>query len=114
LETADTSQIKLLLKGSCCPNCIVELAFAQPGMLSRKCWPNQASPSAGQVIARLQNIEALQAEVARAEEACLLAEQAFGRAEAEALSAVAAANEAVRVSAVLSSTISTSPPICEA
>jgi HlyD family secretion protein len=51
----------------------------------------------GQVIARLENSEAMQAEVANAEEAFLQAELAFSSAEAEALKKLADAHEAVRV-----------------
>jgi multidrug resistance efflux pump len=75
----------------------VELAFAQPGIVDEVLVQAGHDVAAGEVIARLQNIETLQAEVARAEETCLLAEQAFGRADAETLSALAAANDAVRV-----------------
>ena len=93
--TANLSSV--VAEGKLLPVPSVELAFAQPGVVQEVLVGAGQEVAAGQVIARLQNIEAMQAEVARAEEACLLAEQAFGRAEAEALSALAAANEAIRV-----------------
>jgi HlyD family secretion protein len=100
MATAATSPNKVVAEGKLLPMLSVELGFAQPGIVKEVLAEPGQSLSAGQVIARLQNIEAMQAEVTRAEEACLLAEQAFGRAEAEALSAVAAANEAVRVAQI--------------
>ncbi len=50
----------------------------------------------GQILARLENSEALQAEVARAEEAYLTAEQAFNTSEAAALRELSDAHEALR------------------
>lgn len=96
LTTAEISLNEVVAEGRLLPAPSVELAFAQAGVVEEVLAGPGQEVVAGQVIARLQNIEALQAEVARAEETCLLAEQAFGRAEAEALSALAAANEAVR------------------
>jgi multidrug resistance efflux pump len=96
LTTAETSLNEVVAEGKLLPAPSVELAFVQSGVVEEMLVESGEEVAAGQVIARLQNIEALQAEVARAEETCLLAEQAFGRAEAEALSALAAANEAVR------------------
>jgi multidrug resistance efflux pump len=97
LTPAETSLDEVVAEGKLLPAPSVELAFAQPGIVDEVFVQAGQEVAAGKVIARLQNIETMQAEVARAEEACLLAEQAFGRADAETLSALAAANEAVRV-----------------
>ncbi len=51
----------------------------------------------GQIIARLENSESLQAEVARAEEAYLTAQQAFNTSEAAVLRELSDAHEAVRI-----------------
>ena len=86
----------VVAEGKLLPAPSVELAFAQPGIVDEVLLEPGQDVSAGEVIARTQNIEALQAEVALAEEAYLLAEQAFGRAEALALSDLSGANETVR------------------
>ena len=96
LPPAEASRDEVVAEGKLLPAPSVELAFAQPGIVDEVLVQAGQEVAAGDVIARLQNIEAMQAEVARAEEAYLLAEQAFGRAEAQALSELAAANEAVR------------------
>ena len=94
---AETSPNEVVAEGKLLPAPSAELAFAQTGIVKEVLVEPGQNIAAGQVIARLQNIEAMQAEVAQAEETCLLAEQAFGRAEAEALSSLAVANETVRV-----------------
>jgi HlyD family secretion protein len=96
LPPVEASRDEVVAEGKLLPAPSVELAFAQPGIVDEVLVQAGQEVAAGDVIARLQNIEAMQAEVARAEEAYLLAEQAFGRAEAQALSELAAANEAVR------------------
>ncbi len=96
LTPAEASLNEVVAEGKLLPAPSVELAFVQSGVVDEVLAEAGQEVTAGDVIARLQNIEAMQAEVARAEEACLLAEQALGRAEAEALSTLAAANEVVR------------------
>ncbi len=96
LIPANTNITEVVAEGKLLPIPSVELAFAQPGSVAEVLVNPGQDVAAGEVIARLQNIEALQAEVAQAEEAFLLAEQAFDRAEAGAMSALAFANEAVR------------------
>ena len=92
----EVSSNEVVAEGKLLPVPSVELDFAQPGIVQEVLVEAGQEVAAGDVIARLQNIEAAQAEVARAEETFLLAEQAFGKAEAQALSELAAANEAVR------------------
>jgi HlyD family secretion protein len=87
---------EVIAEGKLLPAPSVELAFAQIGVVEEILIQPGQEVAAGDVIARLRNIEAMQAEVARAEEAFLVAEQAFGGAEAQALSDLAAANEAIR------------------
>jgi multidrug resistance efflux pump len=87
---------EVIAEGELLPVPSVELAFAQAGVVEEILIQPGQEVTAGEVIVRLRNIEAMQAEVARAEEAFLLAEQAFGGAEAQSLSELAAANEAVR------------------
>ena len=94
--TAETGPDNVMAEGKLLPAPSVELAFAQAGVVDEVLVQAGQEVVAGQVIARLQNIESIQAEVARAEEAYLRAKQAFGRADTEALSVLAAANEAVR------------------
>jgi len=96
LAPVETNLDEVIAEGKLLPAPSVELAFAQSGIVEEMLVQPGQEVAAGDVIVRLQNIETLQAEVARAEETCLRAEQAFSGAEAEALSALAVANEAVR------------------
>ena len=74
----------------------VDISFNANGTVSEVLVSEGEQVTEGQVIARLDNSEARQADVAAAEEAFLLAEQAFDSAEAAALSKLADAHEAVR------------------
>jgi len=74
----------------------VDIAFNANGTVSEVLVSEGEQVTEGQVIARLENSEAKQAEVASAEEAFLQAQQAFDSAEAVALGKLADANEAVR------------------
>ena len=75
----------VVAEGTLLPDPSVELSFAQPGILAEMLVSEGEQVNEGQIIARLENSEALQAEVARAEEAYLMAEQAFNTSEAAAL-----------------------------
>jgi len=75
----------------------VDIAFNSNGTVSEVLVSEGEQVTEGQVIARLENSEARQAEVAQAEEAFLQAQQAFDSAEALALGKLADANEAVRI-----------------
>jgi HlyD family secretion protein len=98
LDLAPTEVLlnEVIAEGELFPVPSVELAFTQVGVVEEILIQPGQEVAAGDVIARLQNIESMQADVARAEEVFLIAEQAFGGAEAQALSELAAANEAVR------------------
>lgn len=74
----------------------VDIAFNANGTVSEVLVSEGEQVTEGQVIARLENSEAKQAEVANAEEAFLQAQQAFDGAEAAALGKLAEASEAVR------------------
>ena len=74
----------------------VDIAFNASGTVSEVLVSEGEHVTTGQVVARLENSEAKQAEVARAEEAFLQAQQAFDGAEAAALGKLAEANEAVQ------------------
>jgi multidrug efflux pump subunit AcrA (membrane-fusion protein) len=74
----------------------VDIAFNANGTVSEVLVTDGEQVSAGQVIARLENSEARQAEVAQAEEAFLTAQQAFDSAEVTALGKLAEAHESVR------------------
>jgi HlyD family secretion protein len=74
----------------------VDIAFNANGTVSEVLVSEGEQVAEGQVIARLENSEARQAEVAQAEEAFLQAQQAFDSAEAVALGKLAEANEAAR------------------
>jgi multidrug efflux pump subunit AcrA (membrane-fusion protein) len=74
----------------------VDIAFNANGTVSEVLVSEGEQVTEGQVIARLENSEAKQAEVARAEEDFLLAQQAFNSAQATALGKLANAHEAVR------------------
>jgi HlyD family secretion protein len=74
----------------------VDIAFNANGTVSEVLVEEGEQVTEGQVIARLENSEARQADVANAEEAFLQAQQAFDGAEAAALGKLAEANEAAR------------------
>ena len=73
-----------------------DIAFDANGTVSEVLVAEGEQVTSGQVIARLGNSEAKQAEVAQAEEAFLTAQQAFDSAEVNALGKLAEAHEAVR------------------
>ena len=87
----------VVAEGTLLPDPSIELAFAQPGILAEVLVAEGDLVTKGQVIARLENFEVLQAEVARAEEVYLMAEQTFNTAEAAALKNLSDAHEAQRV-----------------
>ena len=74
----------------------VDIAFNASGTVSEVLVSEGEQVSEGQVIARLENSEAKQAEVAKAEEAFLTAQQAFDSAEVTALGVLAETHESVR------------------
>jgi len=86
----------IIAEGRLEPVHYVDIAFNASGTVSEVLVSEGEQVTAGQVIARLENSEAKQAEVANAEEAFLQAQQAFDGAEAAALGKLADANEAVR------------------
>ena len=92
----ETSSV-VVAEGTLLPDPSVELAFAQPGILAEVLVAEGELVTEGQVIARLENIEVLQAEVALAEEVYLLAEQTFKTSEATALKDLSDAHEALRI-----------------
>lgn len=73
-----------------------DIAFNANGTVSEVLVSEGEQVTEGQVIARLENSEAKQADVANAEEAFLQAQQAFDSSEAAALGKLADAHEAVR------------------
>jgi multidrug efflux pump subunit AcrA (membrane-fusion protein) len=86
----------IIAEGRLEPIHYVDIAFNASGTVSEVLVSEGEQVTEGQVIARLENSEAKQAEVANAEEAFLQAQQAFDSAEASALGKLADANEAVR------------------
>ena len=86
----------IIAEGRLEPVHYVDIAFNANGTVSDVLVSDGEQVKAGQVIARLENSEAKQAEVAKAEEDFLMAQQAFDSAEVTALSKVAEAHEAVR------------------
>ena len=74
----------------------VDIAFNASGNVSEVLVSEGEQVTQGQVLARLENSEAKQADVANAEEAFLKAQQAFDSSEAAALGKLADAHEAVR------------------
>jgi multidrug resistance efflux pump len=97
VEPVQETRPVVVAEGTLLPDPSIELAFAQPGILAEVLVAEGDLVTEGQVIARLENIEVLQAEVARAEEIYLLAEQAFNIAEATALKDLSAAHETLRI-----------------
>lgn len=86
----------VVAEGILMPDPSVELSFAQPGIVADVLVAEGEQVKEGQAIARLENSEAMKAEVARAEEVFLLAEQAFNASEAAALQDLADAHEILR------------------
>ena len=86
----------IIAEGRLEPARYVDIAFNANGTVSEVLVSDGEQVKAGQVIARLENSEAKQAEVAKAEQAFLEAQNAFDGAEAAALGKLADANEAVR------------------
>jgi multidrug efflux pump subunit AcrA (membrane-fusion protein) len=74
----------------------VDIAFNANGTVSDVLVSESEQVKAGQIIARLENSETKQAEVAKAEQDFLTAQQAFDSAEVTALGKVAEAHDAVR------------------
>jgi len=74
----------------------VDIAFNANGTVAEVLVSEGEQITQGQVIARLENSESKQADVANAEEAFLQAEQAFNSSQAEALKKLADAHEAAR------------------
>jgi len=86
----------IIAEGRMEPIHYVNIAFNANGTVSEMLVSEGEQVTEGQVIARLENSEAKQAEVANAEKAFLQAQQVFDSAEAAALGILAEANEAVR------------------
>jgi len=97
IEPVQETRPVVVAEGTLLPDPSVELAFAQPGILAEILVAERDQVTEGQVIARLENIEILQAEVAHAEEVYLLAEQTFKTSEATALKDLSDAHEALRI-----------------
>jgi multidrug resistance efflux pump len=97
VEPVQETRPVVVAEGTLLPDPSIELAFAQPGILAEVLVAEGDLVTEGQVIARLENIEVLQAEVARAEEVYLLAERTFKTSEATALKALSDAHEALRI-----------------
>jgi HlyD family secretion protein len=91
------SNSSVVAEGTLLPDPSVELSFAQPGIVAEVLVAEGDQIKEGQVIARLENSEALQAEVAHAEEVYLMAEQAFNTSEAAALKDLSDAHETLRM-----------------
>ena len=74
----------------------VDIAFNANGTVSKVLVAEGEQVTEGQLIARLENSETKQAEVAKAEEDFLLAQQSFDSAEVTALGVLAEAHESLR------------------
>jgi HlyD family secretion protein len=96
LAPVKESRSIVVAEGTLLPDPSVELSFAQPGIVAEILVSEGEQVTEGQILARLENSEALQAEVARAEEAYLMAEQSFNTSEAAVLRELSDAHEAVR------------------
>jgi HlyD family secretion protein len=86
----------VVAEGTLLPNPSVELSFAQPGILAEILVAKGGQVVEGQVIAKLENSESLQAGVARAEESYLAAQQAFNASQAAVLRDLADSHESLR------------------
>ena len=90
------AETAIVAEGRIEPISYADIAFNANGTVSEVLVSEGEQVTTGQVIARLENSETKQAEVANAEEAFLQAQQAFDNAEADALGKLADANEAYR------------------
>jgi HlyD family secretion protein len=90
------AETAIVAEGRIEPIRYADIAFNANGTVSEVLVSEGEQVTTGQVIARLENSETKQAEVANAEEAFLQAQQAFDNAEADALGKLADANEAYR------------------
>jgi HlyD family secretion protein len=97
LEPVKENRSIVVAEGTLLPDPSVELSFAQPGILAEILVSEGEQVTEGQILARLENSEALQAEVARAEEAYLTAEQSFNTSEAAVLRELSDAHKSVRI-----------------
>jgi len=97
VEPVQETRPVVVAEGTLLPDPSIELAFAQPGILAEVLVSEGDLVTEGQIIAKLENIEVLQAEVAHAEEVYLLAEQTFKTSEATALKALSDAHEVLRI-----------------
>ena len=86
----------IIAEGRLEPIHYVDIAFNANGTVSEVLVSEGEQVTEGQVIARLENSEAKQAEVAKAEQDFLMAQKAFDSAEAVALGKLADAHEATR------------------
>ena len=86
----------IIAEGRLEPIHYVDISFNANGAVSEVLVSEGEQVTKGQVIARLENSESKQADVAKAEEDFLMAQQAFDNAEATALGKLAEAHEAVR------------------
>lgn len=97
LEPVKENRSIVVAEGILLPDPSVELSFVQPGIVAEILVSEGEQVTEGQILARLENSEALQAEVARAEEAYLLADQSFNTSESAALKNLSDAHEALRI-----------------
>jgi HlyD family secretion protein len=95
-KTKAATGSSVVAEGTLLPSPSVELSFVQPGIIAEVLVKEGDQVKEGQVLARLENSEALQAEVSRADEAYLLAEQAFNTSEGMALKNLSDAHEILR------------------
>jgi len=86
----------IVAEGRIEPAHYVDIAFNANGTVAEVLVSEGDQVTEGQVIARLENSESKQADVANAEEAFLQAEQAFNGAQSEALRKLADAHESAR------------------
>jgi HlyD family secretion protein len=86
----------IISEGRVEPIQFAEIGFNSSGTLKEVLVEEGDTVKAGQVLMRLDNVEALQAEVVRAEEAYLVAQQTKGLAQTETLQDLASASEAFR------------------
>jgi len=91
-----TTDSGIVAEGRVEPIRYADIAFNANGIVSEVLVSEGEQVKAGDVIARLENSEGRQAEVAMAEEAFLQAQQTFASAEAAALGKLADAHESVR------------------
>ncbi|CAG0995497.1 hypothetical protein ANAEL_02563 [Anaerolineales bacterium] len=97
LAPVKESRSIVVAEGTLLPDPSVELSFAQPGIVAEILVSEGEQVTEGQILARLENSESLQAEVTRAEEAYLTAQQVFNTSEAAVLRELSDAHDAVRI-----------------